>query len=140
MTEPANPAIHTFHPDLTEANIARLVATFYGRARGDDLIGPIFNTQVKDWDHHIVQISDFWSSMVLRTGRYNGRPMRPHLMLPLKPEHFDRWLALFEKTAREIFENEVAEALIVRARRIADSFEMGIATTRGEIARPRHSV
>jgi hemoglobin len=66
--------------------------------------------------------------------------MRPHLMLPLKGEHFDRWLVLFEATAREIFEPDVAEAFIIRARRIADSFEMGIATTRGEIARPRHGV
>ncbi len=140
MTEPTNLAIHTFHPDLTEENIAKLVATFYGRARADDLIGPIFNAQVRDWDHHIAQISDFWSSMLLKTGRYDGRPMRPHLMLPIKGEHFDRWLKLFEATTREIFEGDVAEAFIIRARRIADSFEMGIATTRGEIARPRHSV
>jgi hemoglobin len=140
MTSAPNPAIHTFHPDLTEENIARLVATFYGRARQDDLIGPIFNAAVKDWDHHIAQISDFWSSMLLKTGRYDGRPMRPHLVLPLKGAHFDRWLLLFEKTAREIFAGDVAEAFIIRARRIADSFEMGIATTRGEIARPRHGV
>ncbi len=140
MTDQPNPAIHTFHPDLTEENIAKLVATFYGRAREDELIGPIFNTAVKDWDHHIAQISDFWSSMLLKTGRYNGRPMRPHLVLPLKGEHFDRWLLLFETTAREIFDGDVAEAFIIRARRIADSFEMGIAATRGEIASPRHSV
>ena len=140
MSDNPAPAIHTFHPDLTEGNIAQLVATFYGRARADDLIGPIFNAAVKDWDHHIAQISDFWSSMLLKTGRYDGRPMRPHLVLPLNGEHFDRWLVLFEKTAREIFEGDVAEAFIIRARRIADSFEMGIATTRGEIARPRHSV
>lgn len=140
MTSAPNPAIHTFHSDLTEENIAKLVATFYGRAREDDLIGPIFNAAVKDWDHHIAQISDFWSSMLLRTGRYEGRPMRPHLVLPLRAEHFDRWLALFETTAREIFESDVAEAFMVRARRIADSFEMGIATTRGEVATPRHSV
>lgn len=139
MTEAA-PAIHTFHPDLTEEKIARLVATFYGRARADDLIGPIFNAAVTDWDHHIGKIIDFWSSIMLKTGRYDGRPMRPHLMLPLKGEHFERWLVLFEATAREIFEPEVAEAFIIRARRIADSFEMGIATTRGEIARPRHSI
>lgn len=140
MTDPTTPAIHDIHPALTEQKIAQLVATFYGRAREDDLIGPIFNAAVKDWDHHIAQISDFWSSMMLRTGRYNGRPMRPHLVLPLKAEHFDRWLALFEPTVREIFEGDVAEAFIIRARRIADSFEMGVATTRGEIARPRHSV
>ncbi len=66
MTGQPIPAIHDIHPALTEEKIARLVATFYGRARADDLIGPIFNAQVKDWDHHIAKISDFWSSM-LRT-------------------------------------------------------------------------
>ena len=134
------PALHETHPEITEEAIARLVRTFYGRAREDDLIGPIFNTAVTDWEHHLSQISDFWSSMLLRTGRYDGRPMRPHLRLPLTPAHFDRWLALFEPTAREIFSADVAEAFILRARRVADGFEMGIATTRGEIARPRHSV
>lgn len=126
--------------DVDEANIALLVQTFYGRAREDDLIGPIFNGAVKDWDHHINQIADFWSSMILRTGRYNGRPMRPHLMLPLKPEHFDRWLQLFETTVRELFVPELAEGFLLRARRIADSFEMGVASVRGEIVKPRHSV
>jgi len=140
MTDQPRVSIHTFHPDLSEEKIARLVATFYGRAREDDLIGPIFNAAVKDWDHHIAQISDFWSSMMMKTSRYNGRPMRPHLVLPLKPEHFDRWLALFEATAREIFESDLAEAFIIRACRIADSFEMGIATVRGEVGKPRHSV
>lgn len=140
MTEQTVPALHTFHPDLTEEKIAQLVATFYSRARADDLIGPIFNAAVTDWDHHIGKITDFWSSMMLKTGRYDGRPMRPHLVLPLRGEHFDRWLVLFEATAREIFESDVAEAFIIRARRIADSFEMGVATVRGEIARPRHSV
>lgn len=140
MTAQTSPSIHTFHPDLTEAKIARLVATFYGRARADDLIGPIFNAQVEDWDHHIAKIADFWSAVMLKTGRYDGRPMPPHLRLQLKGEHFDRWLALFETTAREIFEGDVAEAFILRARRIADSFEMGIAAVNGKITRPRHSV
>lgn len=125
---------------ITEAEIAQLVRTFYARAREDDQIGPIFNRAVADWDHHIAQISDFWSSMLLKTGRYGGRPMRPHLMLGLAPEHFDRWLKLFEATATELFAPEIAAAFIIRARRIADSFEMGIATTQGKVAAPRHSV
>lgn len=136
----ADPLLHEAHPEITEDSIARLVRTFYGRAREDALIGPVFNDAVKDWEHHLSQISDFWSSMLLKTGRYDGRPMRPHLMLKLSPAHFDRWLALFEPTACEIFSADVAAAFIERARRIADGFEMGIATTRGEIARPRHSV
>ncbi|OYU90948.1 MAG: preprotein translocase subunit TatC [Bradyrhizobiaceae bacterium PARB1] len=140
MTQTSEIGFTSFQPSLNEENIALLVRTFYSRAREDDLLGPIFSVAVADWDHHLAQISDFWSSMMLRTGRYNGRPMRPHLMLPLTGAHFDRWLALFEPTTREIFDADVADAIILRARRIADSFEMGIATTRGEIARPRHSV
>jgi hemoglobin len=127
------------HPEVNEASIERLVRSFYARARDDAMIGPIFNASVADWEHHIANITDFWSSILLRTSRYGGRPMRPHLMLPLRGEHFDRWLMLFESTARELFSAEVAAVFIDRARRIADSFEMGIASTRGEIAIPRHS-
>ncbi|MDU6255512.1 MAG: group III truncated hemoglobin, partial [Staphylococcus warneri] len=128
------------HPELDDASIRLLVETFYGRAREDALIGPIFNRAVADWDEHIDRISDFWSSMFLKTGRYNGAPMRPHLALSLQGAHFDRWLQLFEATARELFAPDLADLFIIRARRIADSFEMGIASTRGELMRPRHSV
>ncbi|CAM5505520.1 hypothetical protein MAUB1S_08443 [Mycolicibacterium aubagnense] len=97
-----NPLTDPAHPDIDEALIARLVRTFYERARADDLIGPIFAAAVHDWDEHIANITAFWSSVILRSGRYNGRPMRPHLTLPLENEHFDRWLALFEATAKEL--------------------------------------
>ncbi len=144
MTMPAaQPDRHPLavqHPELDDASIRLLVETFYGRAREDELIGPIFNRTVEDWDDHIGRISDFWSSMFLKTGRYSGAPMRPHLLLSLQGPHFDRWLQLFEATAKDLFAPELAELFIVRARRIADSFEMGIASTRGDIARPRHSV
>ena len=127
------------HPDIDEALIERLVRTFYGRARTDDLIGPIFEAAVADWDDHIRKISDFWSGVMLRTQRYDGRPLRPHLQLPLEGRHFDRWLELFEATARELCSDDVANAFIVRARRIADSFEIAVGTQRGEIRLPRHS-
>ncbi|WP_316177295.1 MULTISPECIES: group III truncated hemoglobin [unclassified Bradyrhizobium] len=144
MTMPAaQPDRHPLavqHPELDDASIRLLVETFYGRAREDELIGPIFNRAVEDWDEHIGRISDFWSSMFLKTGRYTGAPMRPHLLLSLRGPHFDRWLQLFEATAKDLLAPELAELFIVRARRIADSFEMGIASTRGDIVRPRHSV
>ncbi|HEV7260750.1 MAG TPA: group III truncated hemoglobin [Bosea sp. (in: a-proteobacteria)] len=129
------------HPAITDAMIATLVQRFYERAREDALIGPIFMGAVHDWDEHIANITDFWSSVMLRTGRYQGRPMRPHLILPLEPWHFDRWLVLFEATARSVCaDDDIADAFIIRARRIADSFEMARASHRGEIARPRHSL
>src|SRR5690606_37820643 len=112
---------------------------FYGRAREDALLGPVFNRAVSDWDHHIAQITDFWSSVMLRTGRYSGRPLNPHLRLPIEAEHFDRWLALFQQTATEVFGAEIAEAFMIRARRIADNFELAIGSMRGEIRAPRHA-
>lgn len=127
------------HPDIDDASIGLLIRTFYGRARTDDLIGPIFAAAVEDWDEHIATITDFWSSVMLRTSRYGGRPMRPHLILPLEGAHFDRWLALFEETARELCAEDVANAFIIRARRIADSFEIAIGTQHGEVRPPRHS-
>lgn len=126
------------HPAIDPESIETLVATFYGRAREDELLGPIFNSAVHDWEHHIEQISAFWSSVILKTGGYDGRPMPPHLRLDLKNEHFDRWLDIFEKTARDIYPEEAARIFIDRARRIADSFEMGIATQAGRISIPRH--
>ncbi|MFC4625871.1 group III truncated hemoglobin [Daeguia caeni] len=128
----------THQPAIDQQSIRTLVATFYGRARQDELLGPIFNSTVEDWDHHIAQISAFWSSIILKTGGYDGRPMPPHLRLNLANAHFDRWLDIFEKTARDIFPEEAARIFIDRARRIADSFEMAIATHAGRISTPRH--
>ena len=125
-------------PLVTEAEIRRLVHAFYGRVRGDALIGPIFEARVADWDRHLANLCDFWSSVVLRTARYGGRPLRPHLMLALEGEHFDRWLDLFETTARDLLDPPAAALFVDRARRIADSFEMAIAGRAGEIWAPRH--
>ncbi|MBY0380489.1 MAG: group III truncated hemoglobin [Xanthobacteraceae bacterium] len=125
---------------LDEALIGCVVQTFYARAREDEVIGPVFRAAVRDWDEHIHNITNFWSSMMLKTSRYDGRPLRPHLRLPLEPMHFDRWLALFEATVTELCTKEVAQAFVVRARRIADSFEMAIGTHHGKLVLPRHSV
>jgi hemoglobin len=126
---------------VDEEGIRRLVHRFYGRVREDDLIGPIFTARIEDWDHHLAKLCDFWSSVILRTRRYEGRPMRAHLLLPMRIEaaHFDRWLELFEQTAREEFSPGAAELFLMRARQIADSFEMGIASQHGDIVAPRHS-
>jgi hypothetical protein len=45
--------------------------------------------------------------------------MVKHLPLPVDAGHFDRWLALFEATAREICPPEAEAHFVERARRIA---------------------
>jgi hemoglobin len=67
------------------------------------------------------------------SGRYHGSPMRAHIPLSLVGDHFDRWLDLFEQTAREVCPPAAAALFIDKARRIADSFEMASATVAGRI-------
>ncbi|MFK4505800.1 hemoglobin [Bradyrhizobium daqingense] len=122
---------------ITEEMIGELVTRFYGRVREDALLGPVFAI-VRNWDEHLAKLRDFWSSVVLMSGRYHGSPMRAHLQLNLVGDHFDRWLDLFEQTAREVCPPAAAALFIDKARRIADSFEMASATVAGRIASPRH--
>lgn len=119
--------------DIDEALIERLVHTFYARVRSDAWLGPIFEARITDWSAHLSRMCAFWSSVVLRTGRFTGQPMRLHLPLPVDARHFDRWLVLFEQTAREVCSPEAAEVFLERARRIAESLELGIASAAGLI-------
>lgn len=116
---------------IDEAMIERLVRGFYDRVRDDALIGPVFAARIVDWEPHLRQMFDFWSSVALMSGRYHGQPMRKHLMLPVDGRHFDRWLALFEATAADLCPPRAAAHFIERARRIAESIEMGVATVNG---------
>src|SRR3954447_20828023 len=121
---------------LDEGTLERLVRAFYDRARRDEVIGDLFQ-HVQDWDQHIATITTFWSSVALMSGRYHGQPLAAHVPLELASPHFDRWLLLFEQTARELCSQAGADYLMEKARRIAASLEMGVAVSRGELPKPR---
>lgn len=118
---------------IDEAMIDALVEGFYARVRDDALIGAIFAARITDWAPHLAQMKLFWSSVALSTGVYQGRPMPKHLPLPIDARHFDRWLELFGETARTLCPPVAANHFIERARRIAESLELGIATANGVI-------
>lgn len=118
---------------IDEALIETLVRSFYDKARRDPLLGPVFEKRVRDWEPHLERMFAFWSSVALLSGRYHGRPMEKHLTLAVDGAHFDRWLELFAQTARETCTAEGASHLIDRARRIAESLELGIAANTGVI-------
>lgn len=121
---------------IDEAMIDALVEGFYARVRDDALIGPVFAARIADWGPHLAQMKLFWSSVALSTGVYQGRPMPKHLPLPIDARHFDRWLALFEATARDLCPPVAADHFIVRARRIAESLELGVANANGVLVAP----
>ena len=101
---------------------------FYAKIRVDPVLGPIFQRVVRGkWDSHLEKMSNFWSSVMLTTGRYKGAPVPAHLRIKdIEPPMFDRWLRLFGDTCDELFEPEVAEAFRVKAERIAESLKLAL--------------
>jgi len=121
---------------IDQEMIDAVVETFYGRVRADPLIGPVFDARIADWGPHLAQMKLFWSSVALSTGVYQGRPMPKHLPLPVDAAHFDRWLELFEATTRDLCPPAAADHFMERARRIAESLELGIAGANGVLLGP----
>jgi hemoglobin len=129
-----NPRRRPVDPEINEEMIRVLVHGFYDRVRADGEIGPIFNRVIGDnWDTHLARMCDFWSSVMLMTGRYKGNPMIAHMRLKaVRPHHFERWLSLFRDTARAVCPAQIAELFIGRAENIARSLQMGMFFRPGE--------
>lgn len=120
---------------LDEALIRAVVDDFYAAVRRDPLIGPVFDAAIApdEWPDHLDKLCAFWSATLLRTERYGGRPLPPHLRIPgLGEAHFRRWLALFRDTVERLCPEEVAALFMDRALRIAHSFRLAVAFSRGE--------
>ena len=116
----------TPYDNITEPGIITLVDRFYGKARRDPVIGPVFNAAVADWDEHLAKLHDFWSSVMLTTGRYKGNPMTVHMRQPIEPGFFDRWQQLWRETADELFTAPVAAQFVAKAERIGESLKLGL--------------
>lgn len=136
-----NPRRRPVHPSIDEGMIRALVHGFYARVRDDAEIGPIFERVIgNDWDSHLAKLCDFWSSVMLTTGRYKGNPMIAHMRLKMvQPEHFERWLTLFRLTAEELCPHEIAVLFIGRAQNIARSLQLGMFFRPGQIGAPPHT-
>jgi hemoglobin len=111
--------------DITSReDILNLVNSFYQKVKPDDKIG-VFFTSVVDFsfEAHIPIMVNFWEAILLSGHAYKGNPMPKHIalhhILPLKHEHFERWLQLWEETLTEMFEGPVADEALNRARTIS---------------------
>jgi hemoglobin len=113
---------------IDEAGLTRLVHLFYERVQDDPGLGPVFDAAISDWPHHLAKMVDFWSSVMLTTGRYKGNPMMMHLKhkARISPELFGRWLALWARTADEVMPPDAAAAFKAKAERIAESLQLAL--------------
>lgn len=107
-----------------DEDVKLLVDQFYDRVSQDELLSPIFNDVAQvDWEHHLPTMYSFWSSMLLRSATYKGRPWPKHAPLPVRQEHFERWVSLFCQTVDRLFQGPKANEAKSTALSIADTFQ-----------------
>ncbi len=115
------------HLELNRAAIDTLVKDFYTDIRRESLLQPIFDVAIGDnWGPHLDRMVDFWCSVMLSSAEFKGNVYGKHMQLQgIEPEHFRRWLGLFQSHVQRLFAPDVAEAFMVVARRIAASLQYG---------------
>ena len=113
------------NPDLqNRSDIQTLINDFYGQVREDEIIGYIFNDVMKvHWETHLPKIADFWETTLFGATSYQGNTLKAHVDINqherLKPEHFERWLGLFQATVDKHFSGFNAERIKQKALSIA---------------------
>ena len=119
-------------------DVALLVNTFYTKVRANDELGPIFNTAIKDWDTHLIHLTNFWESQLFRKNVFSGNPLKKHVEVDgnnnnqLTNDLFGLWLQFWLGTIDELFKGELANLAKDRARNIASFMFMEIFRSRQE--------
>ena len=69
------------YDQLSDDALDAVLDAFYEKVRRDPALGPVFARAIADheWPEHLRVIRDFWSSVMLKTGRYKGNPFAAHL-------------------------------------------------------------
>ncbi|WP_340692824.1 group III truncated hemoglobin [Hyphomonas sp.] len=114
---------------IDDAYISELVETFYYRVRADATLGRIFNKEIGDnWGPHLARMKDFWASVAMNAGRYNGKPVPAHTKLEgVDASHFQIWLGLFRQTLEDTAPSaEAIPYFMERAERIAKSLQLAM--------------
>lgn len=112
---------------LTPESIATLVHEFYDEVRADPVLHAVFDAAIgDDWAPHLDRMVDFWCTVMLGSRNFQGNVFGKHMQLNgVTPEHFLRWLTLFEASATRLFNPADATEFKTVARRIAASLQYG---------------
>ena len=103
-------------------DIKLLVNSFYDAAKQDDLLGPVFNEKVKDWDRHLNIMYSFWETVILDQYSYKGTPFNQHKDLPINSDHFNRWVNLFSSIVDAHFAGPHADDAKKKAKQFGTVF------------------
>ncbi len=117
-------------------DVSLLVRTFYSKVRKNDLLGPIFNGIITDWETHLELLTDFWETNLFFARKYYGNPLHAHVNVDDKVDntinelHFGTWINLWLETVDELFEGEKANIAKNRARNMGTFMYLNIFNAR----------
>lgn len=106
-------------------DVSLLVRAFYAKVRQDEVLGPIFNGIVSDWEEHFEKLIDFWENNLFFVDKYRGNPRTAHIEVDRKvgntieSQHFGRWLNMWFETIDENFEGLLADRAKNNARKMS---------------------
>ena len=114
-------------PEIDEESIAKLMHSFYFKVRFNEHLGPVFAKRIPDddqsWERHKEHIGSFWEGVLLGKVGFKGAPLQAHYnLMPFPQELFYVWLALFEESLDEVYEEEPKAIFMARAEGIASKF------------------
>lgn len=118
--------------DIENKNdIETLINRFYNLLLSDDLVSHFFKEHMKlTLKKHLPIMYSFWEATLLNEGNYKGNPMMKHIELsrksPIKKEHFDRWIKIWEETVNELFLGVNADLAIQKAKSIRSLMQFKI--------------
>ena len=101
----------------TKEDVKKLVDVFYGKVLNDNTLSPFFKHL--NLDVHLPKMIQFWSFVLLDETGYTTNVVEKHMKMPLKKNHFDQWLKLFNETIDELFVGEKVDLAKQRAFTIA---------------------
>lgn len=94
-------------------DVERMVDVFYKKVMKDELLSPFFKNL--NFEKHLPKMVHFWSFVLLDETGYTTNVTDKHLNMPLRKEHFDQWISLFNQTVDELFKGEKTEMAKQRA-------------------------
>jgi hemoglobin len=101
----------------SKEDVSLLVQTFYERVLKNEELKPFFKNL--NFEEHLPKMIHFWSFVLIDEPGYSTNVTDKHMHMPLKQNHFDIWLSLFNETIDDLFSGEKAEMAKQRAYTIA---------------------
>ena len=104
----------------TPTDVHDLVVAFYREVVFDDLLEPVFGEVAEvDWAEHIPRLIAYWQRIIFGSVDYGGTVTATHRHLhtleAIRPEHCERWYALWVRCVRSEWSGPNAEHAVRHA-------------------------